>query len=116
MERRLLEEAFARLALGSEAVIIPAEDGGYCAIGLAAGVPVRDVFFEIPWSTSLVLPATLERLAALGLRESVLEPAYDVDRPEDLDRLRRDLALRDPEGRDYPRATARFLCSLAEAS
>jgi rSAM/selenodomain-associated transferase 1 len=116
MERRLLEEAFARLALGSEAVIIPAEDGGYCAIGLAAGVPVRDVFFEIPWSTSLVLSATLERLAALGLQESVLEPAYDVDRPEDLDRLRRDLALRDPEGRDYPRATARFLCSLAEAS
>jgi rSAM/selenodomain-associated transferase 1 len=116
MERRLLEEAFAKLAVGSEAAIIPAEDGGYCAIGLTAGVPVRDVFLQIPWSTSLVLSATRQRLAALGIRESVLEPAYDVDRPEDLDRLRRDLARRDPEGRDYPRATARLLGSLAEAS
>ena len=33
LERRLLEEVFARLALGSDAAIIPAEDGGYCAIG-----------------------------------------------------------------------------------
>jgi len=116
LERRLLEEAFARLALGSDVAIIPAEDGGYCAIGLAAGVPVREVFFEIPWSTSLVLSATRKRLAAIGLREAVLEPAYDVDRPEDLDRLRRDLARRDPEARDYPHATARLLGSLAEAS
>lgn len=116
LERRLLEEAFARLALGSDAAIIPAEDGGYCAIGLTAGVPVREIFSEIPWSTSFVLSATRKRLAALGLEEAVLEPAYDVDRPEDLDRLRRDLARRDPEGRDYPRATARLLGSLAEAS
>jgi len=116
LKRRLLEEAFARLALGSDAAIIPAEDGGYCAIGLKAGVPVREVFFEIPWSTSLVLSATRKRLDALGLKAAVLEPAYDVDRPEDLDRLRRDLALRDPGGRDYPRATARLLGSLAEAS
>lgn len=115
MERRLLEEAFARLALGIKAAIVPAEDGGYCAIGLAAGVPVREILFEIPWSTPFVLSATRMRLAALGIEEAVLEPAYDVDRPEDLDRLRRDLARRDPGGRDYPRATARLLGSLAEA-
>jgi rSAM/selenodomain-associated transferase 1 len=116
MERRLLEETFGRLALGSDVAIIPAEDGGYCAIGLTAGVPVREIFSKIPWSTSFVLSATRERLAALGLEEAVLEPAYDVDRPEDLDRLRRDLARRDPESGDYPRATARLLGSLAEAS
>lgn len=115
MAKRHLEEAFARLELGGKAVIIPAEDGGYCAIGLAAGVPVREVFLEIPWSTPFVLSATRKRLAALGLEEAVLEPTYDVDRPEDLDRLRRDLARRDPEGRDYPRATGRLLESLAEA-
>jgi hypothetical protein len=115
MAKRLLEEAFSRLELGGKAVIIPAEDGGYCAIGLAAGVPVREVFLEIPWSTPFVLSATRMRLAALGLEEAVLEPTYDVDRPEDLDRLRRDLARRDPEGRDYPRATGRLLESLVEA-
>lgn len=116
LEKRQLQETFARLALGREATVIPAEDGGYCAIGLAACVPVHQVFSEIPWSTSFVLSATRKRFAALGLDAAVLEPAYDVDRPEDLDRLRRDLARRDSRGSDYPRATARLLRSLAEAS
>jgi len=116
LEVRQLEEAFARLALGRQAVVIPAEDGGYCSIGLAAGVSVREVFSDIPWSTSGVLSATRERFVALGLEAAVLEPAYDVDRPEDLHRLRRDLARRDPRGRDYPRATARLLGISAEAS
>jgi uncharacterized protein len=116
LEKRQLEESFTRLESGSEAVVVPAEDGGYCAIGLASGVPVREVFSEVPWSTSSVLSATRQRFAALGLQAAVLEPAYDVDRPEDLDRLRRDLARRDPRGRDFPRATARLLRSLAEAS
>jgi uncharacterized protein len=116
LEKRQLEETFTRLARGSEATVIPAEDGGYCAIGLAAGVPVRQVFSEIPWSTSFVLSVTRKRFAALGLEAAVLEPAYDVDRPEDLDRLRRDLARRDSQGPDYPRATARLLRLLAEAS
>jgi uncharacterized protein len=116
LEKRQLEETFSRLARGSQATVIPAEDGGYCAIGLAAGVPVHQVFSEIPWSTSFVLSAARKRFAALGMDAAVLEPAYDVDRPEDLDRLRRDLARRDSQGSDYPRATARLLRSLAEAS
>jgi len=116
LEKRQIEETFTRLSLGSEATVIPAEDGGYCAIGLAAGIPVRQVFSEIPWSTSFVLSATRKRFASLGLEAAVLEPAYDVDRPEDLDRLRRDLARRDSRGPDYPRATARLLRSLAEVS
>jgi uncharacterized protein len=115
LERRQLEEAFTQLALGSQAVIIPAEDGGYCAVGLAAGACVREVFSDIPWSTSSVLAVTQKRFAALGLEAAVLAPAYDVDRPEDLHRLRRDLARRDPRGRDYPRATARLLGISVEA-
>jgi rSAM/selenodomain-associated transferase 1 len=111
--RRQIEEAFGRLAGGSDAVVIPADDGGYCAIGLAARVPVRDVFSGIPWSSSRVLSATRECFAAQRIDAVFLEAAYDVDRPEDLDRLRRDLAMRDPAGRDYPRATARVLRGLA---
>lgn len=107
--RGLLEEAFERLEGGKDAVVIPAEDGGYCAIGLAAGAPVETVFSGIPWSTPSVLSATLARFAALDLSADVLEEAYDVDRPEDLERLRRDLARRDPSGFDYPKATARAL-------
>lgn len=107
--RRRIEEAFARLADGDDAVVIPAEDGGYCAIGLASRVRSREVFSGIPWSSAGVLAATRDRLDARGIRTSFLEPGYDVDRPEDLDRLRRDLAGRDPFGRDYPSATARAL-------
>ncbi len=113
LERRLVEEAFSRLARGCDAVVIPAEDGGYCAIGLAARVPVREIFRDIPWSSASVLSATRRRMAALGLDAAFLEPAYDVDRPEDLARLRHDLAGRDPAGRDYPRATARALAEIA---
>lgn len=113
LERRLVEEAFSRLSRGADAAVIPAEDGGYCAIGLAARVRVREIFRDIPWSSPSVLPATRERMSALGLDVTFLEPAYDVDRPEDLARLRRDLAGRDPAGRYYPRATARALAEIA---
>ncbi len=113
LERRLVEEAFSRLCLGAAAAVIPAEDGGYCAIGLAARVPVREIFRDIPWSSASVLSTTRERMAALGLDVAVLDSAYDVDRPEDLARLRRDLAARDPAGRDFPRATARALAEIA---
>jgi glycosyltransferase A (GT-A) superfamily protein (DUF2064 family) len=102
-------KAFRRLSAGDDAVVIPADDGGYCAIGLSARVRVRDVFEDIPWSSPRVLSATRDRFAARGIRAAYLEPAYDVDRPEDLDRLRSDLARRDPSGGDYPRATAKAL-------
>lgn len=112
LRRGSIEEAFLRLSAGDDAVVIPADDGGYCAIGLSARVRVRDVFEEIPWSSPRVLSATRDRFAALGIRVSYLESAYDVDLPGDLDRLRSDLARRDPSGGDYPRATAKALREL----
>jgi uncharacterized protein len=112
LRRRQIEEVFLRLSLGDDAAVIPADDGGYCAIGLSARVRVRDVFEDIPWSSPRVLSATRDRFAARGIRASYLGPAYDVDRPEDLDRLRSDLALRDPSGGDFPRATAKALRGL----
>jgi rSAM/selenodomain-associated transferase 1 len=109
LPRGRLVTAFAELAGGTRAVLVPAEDGGYCVIGLAAGVAVREVFRGIPWSTSNVLATTLDRLEGLGLRPRLLPAAYDVDRPEDVDRLRLDLARRDPGEEDFPVATARAL-------
>ena len=112
LRRGQIEEVFLRLSLGDDAAVIPADDGGYCAIGLSARIRVRDVFEDIPWSSPRVLSATRDRFAARGIRASYLAPAYDVDRPEDLDRLRSDLALRDPSGGDFPRATAKALRGL----
>lgn len=91
---------------------MPAEDGGFCVIGLAAKVPLDEVFCGIPWSTHAVFEATLSRLRAAETRVRVLDSAYDVDRPEDLERLRLDLESRDPAGENYPVATARVLAAL----
>lgn len=74
---------------------------------------MAEVFRDIPWSTGAVLSETLRRLESAGVPHSVLEGAYDVDLPEDVDRLQRDLAGRDPNAEDFPAATARALAALA---
>jgi uncharacterized protein len=112
LPRERLAEVFAELARGNDAVILPAEDGGYCAIGLSSRVPVAAVFRDIAWSTPAVLGETVARLEGSGIRYRLLDAAYDVDLPEDLDRLRRDLAARDSTEEDYPAATARALAML----
>ncbi|HYT32440.1 MAG TPA: TIGR04282 family arsenosugar biosynthesis glycosyltransferase, partial [Thermoanaerobaculia bacterium] len=67
LSRRLLAECFGALADGFDASVVPAEDGGYCAIGLAPRVPVRRVFDSVPWSSASVLEATRERMRAAGV-------------------------------------------------
>lgn len=76
-----------------DAVIAPAEDGGYVLIGLRAGreVDVARLFEGIAWSTETVIQATRERLAALGLSWHELPTRWDVDRPEDYLRLLRQM-------------------------
>jgi len=92
----LLPEALdhARAALeGHDAVLGPAEDGGYYLIGLRrcpAGL-----LRGLPWSSSATLQATAERLERVGLTVALGPPAFDVDRPEDVVRLR-ELLGRDP--------------------
>lgn len=80
-----LRAAAAALAGGDAAVLIPAEDGGYVLIGLAASCPT--LFDGVPWGTDRVAAVTRRRLEALGLRWSEPARLWDVDRPKDLDRL-----------------------------
>ncbi|HYN20444.1 MAG TPA: TIGR04282 family arsenosugar biosynthesis glycosyltransferase [Thermoanaerobaculia bacterium] len=107
-----LRRAFEAVAAGADAALIPAEDGGYCAIALSARAAPRAVFRDIPWSSDSVLAVTRTRLAEAGLTVVTLEAAYDVDRPEDIERLRGDIARASPHAPDYPRATARALQEL----
>jgi rSAM/selenodomain-associated transferase 1 len=74
------------LRAGSDVVLFPAEDGGYGLIGMRSPQPA--LFEGVPWSTADVLPETRRRLQKRGLHW--LEPVtlWDVDRPEDLARLR----------------------------
>ena len=64
-----------------DAVLIPAEDGGYVLIGLRQ--PMPEVFTKIEWSTPRVLAQTRERLHAAGASWRELPTLWDVDEPED---------------------------------
>lgn len=68
-----------------EAVVIPAEDGGYALIGLRR--PEPRLFEDIDWSTERVMDQTRVRLRETGLRWHEMAPLWDVDRAEDFERL-----------------------------
>ena len=71
---------------GCDAVLAPAEDGGYALIG-ARRVSSR-LFEGISWGGPDVYAVTGERLLRSGYRWRALRTVWDLDRPEDLDRLR----------------------------
>ncbi len=68
------------------AVFGPAEDGGYVLVGLKHATPV--LFEGIEWGGPRVMAQTRERLARLGMQAIELATLWDLDRPEDLARLR----------------------------
>ena len=70
----------------------PSADGGYYL--LACRTPQPRLFEFVDWGTSAVLATTLRHAKAAGLRVSLLDTLYDVDTPEDLQRLR--TALKSP--------------------
>ena len=80
-----LREAAAALRDANDAVIIPAEDGGYVLIGLRQPQPA--LFCAMRWSVPTVLAETRRRMAQCGLRARELAALWDVDVPEDLGRL-----------------------------
>lgn len=75
-------------------VLGPTEDGGYYLIGVRAAH--RELFERMPWSTAEVLDITLRRAANAGLETACLSSWFDVDTPEDLERLRASLAGASP--------------------
>jgi hypothetical protein len=87
LEVRHLVAARDALANGVEVVIAPAEDGGYALIGLAR--PVPELFRGVPWGGDGVMAATRLALAQHAVVHRELETLWDVDRPEDLERVRR---------------------------
>ena len=72
---------------GTDAVVVPAEDGGYALIGLRAPEPA--LFSDMGWSTTSVMDETRRRLERLGMSWQEPVTLWDVDLPADLERLRR---------------------------
>ncbi len=101
----LLERAHEALQ-SADAVLGPCEDGGFYLLGVRECPP--GLLAGIPWSQSTTFARTLDRLTERGLKASVLDPWYDIDRPEDLEHLVSELA----SGAITAPYTARVLAGL----
>jgi rSAM/selenodomain-associated transferase 1 len=82
-----LQEAATALR-SHDAVIAPAEDGGYVLVGLSRKIPA--LFEGIEWGASAVMGETRRKLAAAHIEWRELATLWDVDRPEDYARLQRE--------------------------
>jgi rSAM/selenodomain-associated transferase 1 len=97
-----VRRAFLHLARGADVVLGPAEDGGYWLVGVRADRP--EIFRGIAWGTRRVLRDTVARARARKARVRFVDVSWDVDRPRDLERLRR--ALTGPGARRAPHTAA----------
>ncbi len=106
------EQTLARIDSGDDLVLTPDQDGGYAMIGLRTP---ESRLFQITMSTASVLDDTLARAAALGLRASTTDPAFDLDTVADLWRFRAWLRERPaPVASDLCPRTLEALDSLPE--
>jgi rSAM/selenodomain-associated transferase 1 len=80
----------ALLASPAEVAIGPTEDGGFYAIACLRTAP--GMFDGVRWSTAFTLDDTVAAARRSGLIVELGSPWFDVDRPEDLARLRPPLA------------------------
>jgi len=104
-----LDEAF-RCLTERDAVLGPTSDGGFYTLGLRA-CP-EGLLRDLPWSAPTTFAATKARLEHAGFTVGEAPAFFDVDRPEDLGRLRAELAA----GRVHAPHTARALAELPPRS
>ena len=90
----VIATALQRLQQGDDAVLGPAEDGGYVLLGLRR-VDTR-LFEDIVWGSDQVLAQTQERLRQLQWQWSELPMSWDLDRPVDFERALNAGLVRDP--------------------
>jgi len=81
-----IARAARSLQAGAHIVLAPAEDGGYALIGARRITP--GLFTGVEWGGAQVLAQTLRNAKRVGLRCKLLRTVWDVDRPEDLERLK----------------------------
>lgn len=79
-----LSNALTALVRGQDAVIGPAEDGGYVLIGTRN--IKKDWFSDISWGSSQVMEQSRSKMQASGAKIEELQTLWDVDQIEDLQR------------------------------
>jgi len=85
MTPHALRGAMRALERGKDAAFAPTEDGGYALVALKRCHPT--LFQGIAWSTSAVMEDTRARLRDVGWTWEELDRLWDVDTPEDYERL-----------------------------
>ena len=83
--KKHLLEAAAHLA-NHDVVLTPADDGGYVLIGANKTRPA--MFNNIDWGTNTVMAQQRAALTASAMNWHEMPTLWDVDRPEDLARLK----------------------------
>jgi uncharacterized protein len=81
LDATVLRRAAQGLA-NTDAVFVPAADGGYALIGLSRVLPA--LFNDMPWSTGAVMAVTRERLLRAAVHHTELPVVHDIDEPADL--------------------------------
>ena len=83
-----IKDAFEFLKT-SDAVLGETADGGYYLIGL--DILKKEIFENVEWSSEETFEQTVRNIENLDLKLSLLPKWYDVDFPEDLKRLKKEL-------------------------
>ena len=79
-----LSNALTALVRGQDAVIGPAEDGGYVLIGTRK--IKKDWFQGVLWGSSQVMQQSRSKMLASGAKLEELQTLWDVDKIDDLQR------------------------------
>lgn len=89
LDADLIDAMSHELKYGSDAVMVPATDGGYVALGLA--VKNYQLFRGIDWGTKRVADQTLEAMFNTGIECAIFEPVQDIDTISDVKKVKRNL-------------------------
>lgn len=82
VDERCVTEALQVLREPDDAVLVPADDGGYVLVGVRE---VRDGLFDgVAWGSDLALAQTVKNFRTLGYRVTQLAPRWDIDTYADL--------------------------------
>lgn len=85
----LIDAMTEELEMGADAVMVPANDGGYVALGLA--VKNYQLFRGIKWGSKHVADQTLEAMFNTGMECSVFEPVADIDYMKDVQKCKKSI-------------------------
>ena len=84
-----IESAILKLQEGNDAVIGPAEDGGYVLLGVNQVNPT--IFKDIHWGTNQVYEQTCNRLNQTNMRWTSIDCLWDLDDINDFKRYQNEI-------------------------